>query len=73
MSVRDRPASPLAGAERGGTHREADSLNKLFSWTACFPSFAVSDPDKRCLKDSQILLPEAKVRKIAAFFNHWVV
>ena len=28
---------------------------------------AVSEPDKRGLKDSQILLPEAKVRKQAVF------
>lgn len=35
--VWDRADSLLAGAERGGTRRESDSLNKLSSRTACFP------------------------------------
>lgn len=35
--VWDRADSLLAVVERGGTHRESDSLNKLSSRTACFP------------------------------------
>lgn len=35
--VWDRADSLLAGAERGGTRWESDSLNKLSSRTACFP------------------------------------
>lgn len=60
---REEGGSPLVGEQRGGTHRESDSLNKLSSGTVCFPAAVlVLEPRESSFLDLQLFLREAKVR-----------
>lgn len=49
-------------------------FKQTFQWDCLLPflSSALSDPDKRTLLESPILLPEAKVRKKCSFVTMWL-